>query len=93
MPRKDKAKKAKPMPAPAREAWQVEAQIVRDVAEAIERIIRDMPKGGSLELAWQAMEACKVDRDLFDRAIWVLRTQGRVRVIKDRLYPPARERH
>ena len=72
------------------EAWEVEAQATRNVAEAIERVIRELPKGGSIELLWEAMDACKIDRAIFDRAVWVLTTQGRARKIKDRLYPPAR---
>ena len=73
-----------------REAWEVEAQITRNVAEAVERVVRDFPKGGDLDLIWRTVEAFKVDREIFDRAIWVLTTQGRARRIKDRLYPPAR---
>ena len=95
MPRKEKGKaKHKPMPAPPREPWEINAQIVRDVAEAIERVINELPEGGSIDRVWQTIETFKVDRVLFDRALWVLKTQRRVRRIKDRLYPaePARRR-
>ena len=74
-----------------RESWQDKAQTARHVAEAIERVIRPLPEGGALDLIWQAMEASGISREVFDRAIEVLTTQGRMRKIKDRLYPPARE--
>jgi hypothetical protein len=75
-----------------REAWEIEAQTSKNVQAAIERTLLALPKGGSASLAllWQAMETCKVPRAIFDRAVWVLTTQGRVRKIKDRLYPPVR---
>jgi hypothetical protein len=59
--------------------WQAEAQAVRNVAEAIRRVLAGLPPGqGSGEAAlWAAIESCGVTRSTFDAALRTLET-GRV---------------
>jgi cytochrome c-type biogenesis protein CcmH/NrfG len=66
-------------------AEQAEAQAVRNVAEAIERTLRDAPNPASEAVLWAALGPLGVTRAQFDRALWTLevrrvarRADGRV---------------
>jgi hypothetical protein len=77
-----------------REAWEIEAQATKNVAEAIERFLHMLPAGSSrsVEQMWEPISGTGVSREIFDRAVWTLQQGQRIRKIKDRLYPPARRR-
>lgn len=65
---------------------QDEAQAIRNVAEAIERVLRDAPEGFRLTLIWDTLQATGVSFEVYDAAVSVLLTQRRARVEGDRLF-------
>lgn len=74
-----------------REPDEIEAQASRNIQTAIERYLYGLPKGESIDELWFKLSSVKgVSRQAFDSALRVLKTQERVRRIKDRLYPPKR---
>lgn len=71
-----------------RAAWQVEAQTVRNVAEAIERVLAEVGHRGASEAAlWTAIESCGVTREVFDAALRVLVTRRVVRRTREAVFP------
>ena len=69
-----------------RAAWQAEAQAVRNVAEAIERVLRDAPAGASEARLWGAVGSCGVSRAVFVRALQTLETRRVVRRTRERVF-------
>lgn len=65
--------------------WQDEAQTVRNVAEAIERVLREAPQGGRIATLRSALARCGVSDKHFDHAVEVLVIQRRVRKSRGRL--------
>jgi hypothetical protein len=67
--------------------WQVEAQTVRNVAEALERVLRDhAPAGPSEAILWASLGPLGVARASFDRALAVLETRQVVRRERGRVF-------
>jgi hypothetical protein len=69
-----------------RAAWQVEAQTVRNVAEAIERVLRDAPVVVPEASLWAALGPLGVTRAAFDRALETLETRRVVRRAGGRVF-------
>jgi hypothetical protein len=68
-------------------AEQAEAQAVRNVAEAIERTLRDAPNPASEASLWAALGPLGVTtRAQFDRALWTLEVRRVVRRAGGRLF-------
>ena len=70
-----------------RAAWQVEAQTVRNLAEAIERVLAGVSHRGASESAlWGAIQSCGVERSAFDHALQALVTRRVVRRTRARVF-------
>jgi hypothetical protein len=67
-------------------AEHAEAQAVRNVAEAIERVLRDAPNPAVEASLWAALEPLGVTRAVFDRALWVLEVRRVVRRAGGRVF-------
>jgi hypothetical protein len=65
----------------------IRAQIIRNVAEGIERSIAGLHEGGHVEdQLWPAVKSVGVRRADFDEAVETLISQRRVRRSYDRIY-------
>lgn len=59
--------------------WQAEAQAVRNIAEAIERVLRDAPDPADEAVLFAAIGPLGVTRAVFDAALQTLEIGGYVR--------------
>lgn len=66
--------------------WQVEAQAVRNVVEAIERVLRDAPNPAEEASLWAALGPLGVTRAHFDDALRVLEIGRYVRRVEGMVY-------